>query len=336
MPNPDLESLLTPLAADAPCGADPQYDPAFLALLEACARKPERQYGKTVIPPEEPDWPAVHQQALELAARMRDLRVAVLLARSGARALGLPGAAFGLRLARGLLDRWWDAVHPRLDADDADDPTTRINALMPLVHPDAGLADLRAASLTGRRGAVTVRDIELALARGQPVAGEGVPTEDGVLQGIAAAAAESARVPVDMREAFEAAQGLVAALESRLGDAAPDLAALTALLQPVAEAARRLPGGQAAGPAEAGAEGAAAAAAAGAGGVNGPLVSREDVIRALDRACEWIERNEPTNPAPLLIRRSQRLMTKNFIDIIRDLAPESLTQIEKLAGPPNP
>jgi len=60
------------------------------------------------------------------------------------------------------------------------------------------------------------------------------------------------------------------------------------------------------------------------------------VIRALERACEWIERNEPTNPAPLLIRRSQRLMTKNFIDIIRDLAPESLTQIEKLAGPPNP
>ena len=39
-----------------------------------------------------------------------------------------------------------------------------------------------------------------------------------------------------------------------------------------------------------------------------------------------------TNPAPLLIRRSQRLMSKNFIDIIRDLVPDGLNQIEKLAG----
>jgi type VI secretion system protein ImpA len=335
MPNPDLESLLTPLAADAPCGADPQYDPAFLALLESCARKPERQYGKTVIPAEEPDWAAVHQQALELAARMRDLRVAVLLVRSGARALGLPGAAFGLRLVHELLARWWDAVHPRLDAEDANDPTTRINALLPLVHPDAGLADLRSASVDGRRGGVTVRDIELALARGQAIAGEAVPTEDGVLQGLVAAATASARVPADMRETCEAALGLAATLDARLGGDAPDLAPLLALLKPVADAARRLPGGQDAAPAGDG-HAAAGAAPAAATGINGPIVSREDVIRALERACEWIERNEPTNPAPLLIRRSQRLMTKNFIDIIRDLAPESLTQIEKLAGPPNP
>ena len=64
----------------------------------------------------------------------------------------------------------------------------------------------------------------------------------------------------------------------------------------------------------------------------GAITSREDAIRALDRVCEWIERNEPSNPAPLLIRRAQRLMTKNFIEIIRDLAPEGVNQIEKLAG----
>jgi type VI secretion system protein ImpA len=333
MPNLDLESLLTPLAADAPCGADPQYDPAFLALLESCARKPEREYGKTIIPAQEPDWPEVHKQALELAGRMRDLRLAVVIARSGARAHGLPGAAFGLRLVHGLLDRWWDAVHPRLDTEDGD-PTTRANALAPLAH-DAGLADLRSASLDGKRGAVTVRDIELALGRGQPVTGEAVPTEDGVRQGIASAAAGSARVPTDMLEALAAAQGVAATLEQRLGEDAPDLSPLLALLKPVGDAALPLAGAAAV---EAAGEGAAsgAPAQAAAAGINAPIVSREDVIRALERACEWIERNEPTNPAPLLIRRSQRLMTKNFIDIIRDLAPESLTQIEKLAGPPNP
>jgi len=77
---------------------------------------------------------------------------------------------------------------------------------------------------------------------------------------------------------------------------------------------------------------AAGIAATGASGHQGAIGSRADALRALDRVCEWIERNEPTNPAPLLIRRSQRLMTKTFLEIIRDLAPQGVTDIEKLAG----
>jgi type VI secretion system protein ImpA len=61
--------------------------------------------------------------------------------------------------------------------------------------------------------------------------------------------------------------------------------------------------------------------------------TREDVIRILDNVCDWLQRHEPTNPAPLLIRRAQRLMTKNFMEIIRDLVPEGVDQVEKLAGP---
>jgi type VI secretion system protein ImpA len=56
-------------------------------------------------------------------------------------------------------------------------------------------------------------------------------------------------------------------------------------------------------------------------------------VRQLDRICEWIERHEPTNPAPILIRRAQRLMNKSFMEIMRDLAPDGVAQIENLAGP---
>jgi len=34
----------------------------------------------------------------------------------------------------------------------------------------------------------------------------------------------------------------------------------------------------------------------------------------------------------LLIRRAQRLMDKNFLEIIRDLAPDGLGQVERIAG----
>lgn len=333
MPELDIESLLAPLAGDAPCGVNLEYDPAFQTLQEAASGKPERQYGSTIIAAEPPDWPAVREQALALAARTRDLRVAVWLARAAARVDGLAGAVLGLQLLRGLLERYWETVHPLLDADDGNDPTARLNALSPLSHDD-GLADLRAAGLTRARGAVTVRDIELAFGRVEALAGESAPTEAGVTPAVAAAQAQSPALVVAMAGGLEAALGIAKLLETQLGAAqAPDLAPLTKLLQCVALAGRRAQGGSAIE--------IDAADSAGAGGVAGAnaspksigaIQSREDAIRALQRVSEWIERNEPSNPAPLLIQRAQRLMKKNFLEIIRDLVPEGLGQIEKLAG----
>ena len=65
-----------------------------------------------------------------------------------------------------------------------------------------------------------------------------------------------------------------------------------------------------------------------------PIRSREDAVRELERVCAWLERHEPANPAPLLIRRAQRLLQMGFIDILRDLAPEGMSSIEKIAGLP--
>jgi type VI secretion system protein ImpA len=64
----------------------------------------------------------------------------------------------------------------------------------------------------------------------------------------------------------------------------------------------------------------------------GALRSRDDVKRILEQVCTFIERTEPSNPAPILIRRAQRLLDRNFMDIIQDLAPDAVAQIEKLAG----
>lgn len=333
MPELDIESLLAPLAGDAPCGVNLEYDPAFQTLQEAASGKPERQYGSTIIAAEPPDWPAVREQALALAARTRDLRVAVWLARGAARVDGLAGAVQGLQLLRGLLERYWDTVHPLLDADDGNDPTARLNALSPLSHDD-GLADLRAAGLTRARGAVTVRDIELAFGRVEALAGESAPTEAGVTPAVAAAQAQSPALVAAMAGGLEAALGIAKLLETKLGAAqAPDLAPLTKLLRCVALAGRRAQGGPATEIDAADSAGAGAVAGANASPKSiGAIQSREDAIRALQRVSEWIERNEPSNPAPLLIQRAQRLMKKNFLEIIRDLVPEGLGQIEKLAG----
>lgn len=331
MPELDIDSLLAPLAGDAPCGVNLEYDPAFQRLQEAAAGKPERQYGATIIPAEPPDWVAVREQALALAARTRDLRVAVWLVRGAARVDGLVGAVQGLQLLRGLLARYWEPVHPVLEPDEGKDPTVRLNILAQLAH-DVGLADLRAAALTRVRGAVTVRDLEIAFGRAEALVGEAVQTEAGITPAVAAAQAQTPELATAMAGGLDAVQGIVKLLETQLGAAqAPDLAPLAKLMQCVALAGRRALGEPPTPPESAG-NAEPRAGAKGAARFTGAIESREDALRALQHASEWIERNEPSNPAPLLIRRAQRLMSKNFMEIIRDLVPEGLGQIEKLAG----
>ncbi len=70
--------------------------------------------------------------------------------------------------------------------------------------------------------------------------------------------------------------------------------------------------------------------------LDGRIVTREDAIKALDRVCEYYERNEPSSPLPLLIRRAQRLASKSFLDIIRDLAPDAVSQAEAWGGGAGP
>ena len=329
MPALDLESLLAPLPGDAPCGANLEYDPAFQALEEAAAGKPEREYDK-VYPAEPPDWVTVQELALGLAARTRDLRVAVWLVRSGARVEGIGAAVQGLQLLHGLIERHWEQVHPQLDPTDLNDPTARLSAFAPFTR-DTGLADLRAAGLTPVRGSITVRDLELAFGNAEARPGESVPTREGTTPAVAAAQALVADLAAGMSQGSELVQGIAKTLDDKLGAAhSPDLVPLRKLLDSVAAAGRATQGGV-----EASVDAAEGAVIAGAAAVkpSGAIQSREDAIRMLQRVSEWIERNEPSNPAPLLIQRAQRLMKKNFMEIIRDLVPEGLGQIEKLAGP---
>ena len=64
------------------------------------------------------------------------------------------------------------------------------------------------------------------------------------------------------------------------------------------------------------------------------ISSREDVQVLLEKACQFMERTEPSHPAPMLIRRAQRLLDLNFFQIIEELVPEGLQKIESLAGRP--
>ena len=89
------------------------------------------------------------------------------------------------------------------------------------------------------------------------------------------------------------------------------------------------PGGEApAGEGEA-APGGGAAAPAGPPGV---IQSREDVILAIDRVIDYFNRCEPSSPIPLLLERAKRLVNKSFLEVMQDLGPELMGQLQSQLG----
>jgi type VI secretion system protein ImpA len=339
----ELRPLLVALSDATPCGNDLEYDPQFLELEQAGNGKAEQQYGDTVIPAKPPDWPAVLELAGALARRTRDVRVAVWLLRASARVRGWAGAVMGLQLLDGLLSQHWAQVHPQLDASDGNSPLLRLSALSPLTPqespypgPPHVLNDLRETRLLASdRSSPLVRDIELGLRAAEPLAGELVPTQDGIVGAVAALLARHSELASQMQAGLEAIDGIVATLAAHLPAAdMPDLAQMRKLLAAVARAAQ-LALGNAAPLDDAGANATAAPGLLMPAAVPGTINSREDVSRTIDRLCDWLEHNEPSHPAPLLLRRAQRLMNKSFLEIIRDMAPDGTDQVVRLAGRPD-
>jgi len=66
--------------------------------------------------------------------------------------------------------------------------------------------------------------------------------------------------------------------------------------------------------------------------LTGEIRSREDVILALDKICQYYDRYEPSSPLPLLLKRAKRLANKTFLEIVKDLTPDALAQIQALGG----
>ena len=328
-----VAAWLQPLAdASAPCGPDLEYDNDFLALTQASAGKPESQFG----PAEPPDWRAVVDRAEALLARSRDLRLAIFWLRAKLHLAGYGALPLGLTLINGMIDQLWEHLHPQPDPDDAD-PYARVNALAALREPDGLIGDLRESRLVQDRaiGDLTVRHASVALGLLSAADGETPFGKSQLSRMLGDALVKTPALRSQCQDAVTLTRQLIALVNDKLGnDTAPDLRPLYVLVNGVAGL---LPGNDADGTAGNGDTQADADATGGGGAgarrnLSGAVNSREDAIRAIDLVCEYLERAEPTNPAPLFLRRARQLIGQNFLQLIKALAPEALSAVAGMVG----
>ena len=334
-----IDALLTPVSEGSPCGDDLEYDPAFINLESAAQRKPEQQFGDTVIPTVEPEWPQVQEQAIALLSRSKDLRTCVLLLRASTRVQGLTGFVLGTQLLFTLLDKYWSNIHPALDADDDNDPTMRLNALTPLGDDALLVRDLYDVVLGDARGIGPIKVRDAAIARNvlsSNDAAYSISQVEGGLQEILDAGGSSVQA---MRSAHgELTQLRRCVVEHSGRDDAVDVARLQSICRMLAQIAAGAPDK---------ADGATSVTldptdpasvetSASSPGIRhqlgGPIQTRQQALQSLDQVIHFLEQTEPGNPAPLLIARAKRLIGVSFLDIINNLAPDAMSTIENVTG----
>ena len=331
--------------AEAPSGEDLEYDPAFTELEIAATPGEERQVGDEIIHAEDPDYKEISQKALEIMERSHDLRAGIFMAEAQLRLKGLPGFAAATAYVRGCLEQYWDSCHPQLDADDDNDPTMRVNAVLSLADTDRILRNLRRAPLTDSRtfGAMSLMHIAVAEGEITPPAGmDMVPDSASVMAAFQDTDDEKLGALADAAaQALADVEAIIAKFDEETPAQGPDLDPLQKMLQQISgrlAQERGSAGGDAADAddAEAPASPAAAPVAAmgggAAGGAVGGINSSMDVMNALDRIIGYYERCEPSSPVPVQLSRAKTLVNADFLTIVKNMAPGGVENVHLIAG----
>jgi len=335
----NIEPLLAPVSDEHPCGENLEYDAEFMAFERSCEGKAEQQFGKTIIPAEAADWRLVEKQGQALLMRTKDLRIILPLTEAWTHLNGLEGFDAGLRLLTGISEKYWPTLYPELEFDGEADPLLRINALASLSEQSSLMAALRQAKLfKSASGEISFRDASALI--------------DGSKSECASYPGGLTRLLQELSDGENDAVQLLISIDSRLNQlphdvtvqfgesGMPDLSVLfrnlSALLQAYRQQiqqaqdlhAAQLSTAESAQPVSAAAQ------------IKPPetdwrqvqLTSKEDAQLMLEKVKQYFRHYEPSHPAPMMLERVERLIQLDFLEIIRELAPDAVNQLKGVLG----
>ncbi|MGZ4959713.1 MAG: type VI secretion system protein TssA [Methylomonas sp.] len=339
----DLHELIDEISPENPCGEYLEYDPAYLELTKNIAGKPEDFItGEKAQPP---NWRDIQKEALALLKRTKDLQIVLYLLRALIPLEGIAGFRDGLNLLTDLLEKYWDDIHPVLDPDDNFDPTMRVNILEELSNFESVLKPLTLAVLVDSKsvGRFCLRDIHLATDKIELPEGSSKPDINIIKAAFLDIPAES------LKAAYQAAiesGTFLARIDNFFSEkvgvgSGPDLAAIKSLVKEIRYAFEQFAGAELAGDSgqtsetSEAAEGEPAVVSAAPRQQAGvaAIASRQDVIKTLDLICKYYADNEPSSPVPIFLQRARYLVTADFMEIVQNLLPDAISQLQLIKGP---
>lgn len=351
----DVNELLAPIPGGDPAGSDASFSDQFDRIREARrADDPNLAQGEWQTELKVADWREAQSLAEDILMRTsKDLQAAVWLGEAAISRHGLEGARDSFDLLTGLLERYWEAMYPRIEDGDLDERASKLawfatygsRALQMLPLNDdpqaplalAGWLDSREVDNLGRQNAEAY---QAALDEGR-ISGE---TYDSRMQSVSE---DLIRDRIAMVQAArEAYARFSAKADELLGRDAPNLAAIDDALKKIQQiyakvATAKGMGGLGVADDAATGEGDEAGVPAGGGGAPldlnaGSLASKDAALRALNDIAAFFRRTEPHSPVAYLLERAvawANMPLEQFLaEVIRD--ESTLSSIRERVGLP--
>ena len=113
----DIESLLNPISAESNCGEYLCYDHIYDELKELRREDDIRlSQGVWQTEPKRANWPKLNKVGCELLrTRTKDLQIAMWLTEAWVVERQFEGFIDGLKLVKGLSEKFWDEIYPAID-----------------------------------------------------------------------------------------------------------------------------------------------------------------------------------------------------------------------------
>ncbi|HST43884.1 MAG TPA: type VI secretion system protein TssA [Luteimonas sp.] len=348
----DVNALLAPIRDDAPSGDDASFSDLFDRIRDARrADDTSLSQGDWQSELKTADWRLALELSSDALLRVsKDLQAAAWFAEALIARHGLEGARDGFTVIAGLVERYWDTVHPLAEDGDLEERAGRLawfdtNAAaalrrMPLNDDPAApvtLNDWQGSREVDNLGRQNAEAYQAALAEGRQT-GESVDarlraTADDALRTAVVSSAAAQAAFVHMKSAVDARFGREAPGFSALDDTLKRVqqvlqttAKAKGLLEPAAAAAvmDEAPAGTSV------AAGAPAAARAAVGGAaldlsgNGQA-SKQAALKALGEIAEYFRRNEPHSPVSSLLDQAVRWADLSLADFLAEVVRDDST-----------
>lgn len=321
---------------DGSCGPNLEYSNEFLDLQSASAGRAENQFHSG----EEPDWKLVQRLSEGLLGRTRDLRILVIWLTAQLHLRGLAGLLPALALMKHWCQQHWVSLNPPLDDQD---PFERLNAIEVIAQGESFLTAFKRTDVISLPmiGAVQIRHFAYALDKASPLNSSDHIPRSQLESALQMQAAKSASIRAVIQDVLSALDGLAQVLRAQLVDQVlPDFQTVTELLNNVLTLLPRttpnvlktvVSEGVAVNT-EPEAGGASSSTSLNNSMATGLIQSRQDALRAIEAVCNYLEQAEPTNPAQFLLKRASKLIDKNFLALMKDLAPGALNDVARIMG----
>jgi len=326
-----FDALESKLLLDAHCGIEIDYDPEFLELENMVTVKVDQQYGATIIHAAPTDWSKVLTKASELLGKSKDYRLCSIITRALTHKYGITGALKGIDVIYALTENFWDDAFPCIMFDGETDLLPRSNAIAELNASTGLVGDLRSTDINLQViGKLSIARMEKILSGRED---DDSFNRDQLLQILRDETIKQNNELIALKKLVNAVATLEKSLTAHFGsDHTPDFSQLKSLLQNINPVVAIINEGT---DEEQDTHSESSDASISINTNDSTLFSvrsRADAIKLLDTACEFLEANDPSNPAPLLIKRARNMIGQDFFTILSQIAPDGIAQAEHITG----